>query len=167
MSKETYIARVDDVRAHPTLASALIITNRILTGIGYIAYPLLLILLFLFERDLIARCIAVPAAGFIIVSAFRYLYNEPRPYETYGFAPIIDKDTSGKSFPSRHTFCMFMIACSWAVYMPWAGAILALSGCAMAAIRVCCGVHYVKDIVAGVLCAVTFAVIGYCVIPIA
>ncbi len=37
----------------------------------------------------------------------------------------------------------------------------------MAAVRVCCGVHYVKDVVAGVLCAVAFAVIGYCVIPIA
>ncbi len=167
MSKETYISRVDSVRAHPKLASSLVITNKILTGIGYVAYPLLLIMLFLFERDLITRCIAVPAAGFIIVSVFRYIYNEPRPYETYGFAPIIAKDTSGKSFPSRHTFCMFMIACSWAIYIPWAGAILALSGCVMAAVRVCCGVHYVKDVVAGVLCAVAFAVIGYCVIPIA
>lgn len=165
MSKETYIARVENVRERPRLARALIVTNRILTGIGYIAYPLLLVLLFLFERELLARCIGVPAAGFLIVSAFRYIYNEPRPYETLGFKPVIAKDTSGKSFPSRHTFCMFMIAASWMTYAPWVGILLAVSGCAMAAIRVVCGVHYVKDVVAGALCAIVFAIIGYCLIP--
>lgn len=165
MSKETYIARVESVRERPRLARALIVTNRILTGIGYVAYPLLLVLLFLFERELLARCIAVPAAGFLIVSAFRYIYNEPRPYEALSFKPVIAKDTSGKSFPSRHTFCMFMIAASWMTYAPWVGILLAVSGCAMAAIRVVCGVHYVKDVVAGALCAIVFAIIGYCLIP--
>lgn len=165
MSRETYIARVEYVRDRPNLAHTLIVANKILTGIGYVAYPLLIALLFVFEPNLLARCIAVPAAGFIIVSVFRYIYNEPRPYETLGFKPIIPKETSGKSFPSRHTFCMFMIAFSWMAYMPWVGVALALSGCAMATIRVVCGVHYVKDVVAGAVSAAAFAIIGFCLIP--
>ena len=46
----------------------------------------------------------------MVVSVSRKIINEPRPYEKYGVPPVLDKDTSGKSFPSRHVFSVFVIA---------------------------------------------------------
>lgn len=143
----------------------LLAVNKILTALGYVAYPALLVLLWFFAPWLLARCIAVPAAGFITVSAFRFLYNAPRPYELGAPQPPTGKLTQGKSFPSRHTFCMFMIACTWLVWKPIVGIILLGCGCIMAFVRVKLGVHFVRDVVAGALCAVAFSLIGYVLIP--
>ena len=144
---------------------ALITANKVLTAIGYAAYPLLLVLLWFFAPWLLARCIAVPAAGFVTLSVFRYLYNAPRPYEVGGPPPLTGKQTKGKSFPSRHTFCMWMIACTWLLFQPIVGIALLLCGCFMAYVRVKLGVHFKKDVIAGALCAIAFSLIGYALIP--
>lgn len=144
---------------------AVVAANAVLTAIGYVAYPVLLALLFAFDQQLLARCIAVPAAGFATVSIFRSLYDAPRPYELGGPEPPAGKRTRGKSFPSRHTFCMFAIAFTWLVWQPVVGALLLACGCFMAAVRVRLGVHFPRDVVAGAACAAAFSLIGYCVIP--
>lgn len=165
MSKETYLERIDRVRARPDLARMLVWENKVLTTVGYIAYPLLLVLEALFAPGLLARTIAVPAAAFVVLSVVRRIYDEERPYEAWDFTPIVDKSTQGKSFPSRHTFCMFMIAFSWMLLEPLVGVVLCASGCVMAAIRVCTGVHYVRDVVAGAVAAALFALVGYVILP--
>lgn len=143
----------------------LIVLNKALTVIGYIAYPLLLVLLAIFDRTLLLRCIVVPAVGFIICTLIRTTINAPRPYEVTGNAPQIPKDTQGKSFPSRHTFCMFMIACSWLLWQPIVGAVLLLLACMMAVIRVIGGVHFLRDVIAGAILALAVCAIGYLVFP--
>lgn len=145
--------------------NALVTANRALTALGYVMYPVLLVLLGLFDQGMLVRCICVPAAGFVVVSAFRYVYDAPRPYELGGPMPPTGKRTKGKSFPSRHTFCMFTIACAWAVWQPVVGAVLLACGCFMACVRVRLGVHFPRDVVAGALCAIVFAIIGYGLIP--
>ena len=102
---------------------------------------------------------------FAAVTAFRYAFNAPRPYEALSIDPLIKKDTRGKSFPSRHTFSMFMIAASWFAWQPAVGAALFAAGALMAVVRIVGGVHFPCDVVAGALVAIVSAVVGYGVIP--
>lgn len=146
-------------------ARTLIAANTALTAIGYVAYPLLLVLLALFDRELLARCIAVPAAGFAICTVMRDVVNASRPYEVTGRPPLIPKDTRGHSFPSRHTFCMFTIACTWLLWQPIVGCALLALACVMAAIRVKGGVHFLRDVIMGAALALAVCAIGYLVIP--
>lgn len=139
--------------------------NSVLTGIGYVVYPLLLVLLFVFARDLLLRCIAVPVVGFIICTVVRRFADLPRPYERLQISPLIPKDTKGRSFPSRHAFCMFTIACSWFLWQPVAGAVLFVLACLLAVIRVLGGVHFPRDVVAGAILAIVICVLGYCCVP--
>lgn len=146
-------------------ARALIGANAALTAIGYVAYPLLLVLVALFDRELLVRCIVVPAVGFAVCTVVRDVVNAPRPYEVTGRAPLIPKDTRGHSFPSRHTFCMFTIACTWLLWQPIVGCVLLVLACVMAAIRVRGGVHFLRDVIAGAALALAVCAIGYLLIP--
>lgn len=153
------------VTERPALARGLRVTNTVLTDIGYVAYPLLLVLLWFFAPYLLVRCIVVPAVGFAVCTAVRSIANMPRPYEVFDIKPIVDKDTKGKSFPSRHTFCMFTIALSWFVWLPNVGAMLLVLACLLATIRVYAVVHFPRDVLAGAILAVVICVLGYYCIP--
>ena len=96
-------------RDHPERAKSLHMANKILTVIIFVAYPLLLIWLYVKLPDHLLRAILVPLDGFIGVSVFRYLVNRRRPYEEFGVAPVIPKDTSGKSFQQRSSHSHFLL----------------------------------------------------------
>lgn len=142
------------------------LASKVLTVVGYVAYPLLLFLVAIEGAwaDL-AKFIIVPAVGFAFLSVFRYLYNAPRPYEVLAIEPLIEKDTIGKSFPSRHTFSLMMIACSWLAWNVPIGIMLIICALIMATIRVIGGVHFPRDVVAGALFAAVCAIVGYMLIP--
>lgn len=93
--------------------------------------------------------ILVPAVSFLAVSVFRKCYNAKRPYEIYGFTPLIVKDTKGKSFPSRHVFSIFVIGSTMLWVYPVIGSIICFMGCILAVIRVVVGVHFPKDVIVG------------------
>lgn len=153
------------MREYPQAVRCLRAANAVLTGVGYVAYPTLLLLLALLAPGLLLRCLVIPAVGFAICTVMRSFVNAPRPYERLGAAPLIPKDTRGKSFPSRHAFCMFTIAYSWLVWQPAAGIILFAMACLLAAIRVLGGVHFPRDVVAGAILASIVCGVGYCCIP--
>jgi len=142
------------------------LVNRALTLVGYIAYPLLLVLVAL-AGDWVAfvRFVAVPAIGFAALSVFRRYYNAPRPYEVLAIDPLIGKDTIGCSFPSRHTFSLMMIACSWCAWNVWVGIVGVVCSCVFGAVRVIGGVHFPRDVVSGALFALLCAFVGYVLIP--
>lgn len=183
MTEETYARLTAPWRAHPQAARALLIANKILTYVGYVAYPLLLALLALDALGgasildvsnssaalgpwaAFARCVIVPAVAFAAVSLFRRAANAPRPYEKLNITPLINKDTRGKSFPSRHTFSMFTIAAAWWQFAPAIGGVLMAAGTLMAAIRVVGGVHFPRDVIAGALSALAISALGYALVP--
>lgn len=132
-------------------------TNSIFTGIFYVLYPLLLLWLFRTESSSFIKTLLIPSAGFLLVSGLRILADRPRPYERFGLAPVIPKDTKGRSFPSRHVFSAAIIAAAFFVQQePWlssAGVLLFVCALLLGALRVIAGVHFVSDVAAALVCA--------------
>lgn len=116
------------------------------------------------DYDLLYKIILVPAVGFLVVSACRYIYNQPRPYEVMDIDPIIVKDTKGKSFPSRHVYSIFVIAMTALQINMAFGILLLVVGFMLATLRVIGGVHYTRDVFAGAFLGIITGVIGYYII---
>lgn len=165
MTEESYARWSAPLRARPAATHTLLAVNKLLTYAGYVAYPLLLVLLAVQESPLLARCVVVPAALFAAVSAFRRAVNAPRPYEALDIVPLISKNTRGKSFPSRHTFSFFTIAAAWWLYAPVVGCVLMIAGAALGVVRVLGGVHFPRDVAAGATSALVLSFAGYALIP--
>ena len=165
MTRETYWKMTGYFLRDEKKIHRIILANRLLTGIVFISYPLYLIFL-LAEMDIfLPQAVFVPAVSFVVVTLFRKIVNEPRPYEKYDLPPVIDKDTRGKSFPSRHVFSVFVIAITVFVRNPVAGCILAVIGIMIAVIRVVGGVHTIWDVAAGAAVGILSGVIGYYMLP--
>ncbi len=110
---------------------------------------------------LLYRSIVIPGISFAFVSYYRKRTSSPRPYEVYGFQPALDKDTVGKSFPSRHVFSIFMVGITFFQVSIPLGVFILVLGVALAIIRVVGGVHFIKDVVAGALIAIIIGVICF------
>ncbi|MCR5416250.1 MAG: phosphatase PAP2 family protein [Pseudobutyrivibrio sp.] len=153
------------VKNNNGLVTALIILDKAITYCTVIIY--FIYLLYGFKRipvdggTLLYRSILVPGVSFIIVSIYRKVLSSPRPYEVYGFAPIIEKDTVGKSFPSRHVFSIFIIAVTVMQSSIALGLIIMFFGCALGFIRVAGGVHFIKDVIAAAILAIIIGIICY------
>lgn len=95
--------------------------------------------------------VLVPAISFVAVSILRKGINAKRPYEMYDFTPLIPKDKKGQSFPSRHVFSIFVIAMSISWYCKIIAVVIGIMGIVLAALRVVTGVHFPKDVLAGMI----------------
>lgn len=156
MTKETYEKMTGIMRGNARLTKLLNILNKALTYIIFAAYPAMLVYLFVAKREHLLMAIAVPAASFVLLSVFRRAVNLPRPYEVYGIPPVIPKKTKGKSFPSRHVFCVAIIGMTalYAFETPIIGIAILIIAVLMAILRVFSGVHFPRDVIAGFLCGV-------------
>lgn len=163
MKKETYIKMTQPFRDNPKLAKCLHILNRFCTGGMYLAYPILLMYLFFTKDTMWTRALFVPAVSFVLLSFVRKGINRKRPYEKFELPPVIPKKTKGNSFPSRHVFSSAIIAMTFLMVSPWSwlGVIFLGLTVILAAVRVLSGVHYISDVLAGLLVAVICAVLGY------
>ena len=89
------------ILAHPQGVKYLNGINTLLTRVIYVIYPLFILYLF-WNRDMRwIKVTVIPAIAFTLLSLVRKKINRPRPYETWNYKPVISKDTSGKSWPSR------------------------------------------------------------------
>ena len=122
--------------------------NRILTFVMPGIYGLVFCWLFAKQVSLekIWPFIWIPASGFVLFSLFRHWINVPRPYEKWEIQPLLEKNSSGHSFPSRHVFSATMISmCVCQLSLPLGLASMLLS-LLLALVRVMGGVHYPKDV---------------------
>jgi membrane-associated phospholipid phosphatase len=154
-------------RSRPRRLRALRTLNSLCTLVPYGVFPTVLAAL-AWKRDPNALRLALTCGvSFAALSLLRRLLNRPRPYEVYHMAPLLHKDTRGKSFPSRHVFSIFVIAVSllYVLPRPYLGAVLLGLGVVLAAVRVLAGVHFLRDVLAGAAIGVLSAVIGFSLFP--
>ena len=164
MTKEQYIKITEPLRKNPVRAKQVKNLNHILTGFVFCMYPLYLLKLLTERNTWFIRALLVPAVSFVCLSVVRKIINVPRPYEKFDIPPVLEKDTTGKSFPSRHVFSVFMIAMTVFYEHPGAGILLGIIGLLLGIVRVAVGVHEPKDIVAGAIAGIACGLIGYYVI---
>ena len=139
--------------------------NKGLTGFCYAAYPILLLVLALNRDVRFWRGLLVPGVAFVVLSVVRDRINAPRPYEVLDIQPLIHKETKGHSMPSRHVFCMFLIAVTFLWAFAPLGWVLLGFGVLLALTRVVAGVHFPRDVLVGALCGIVAGVIGFWVVP--
>ena len=131
----------------------LLFANKLLTSIGYVSYPILLICTWFINKERILDVILIPAIGFVLLTFIRKAINRQRPYESLDIEPSIKKNKKGNSMPSRHVFSMAIIAISWFVISPLVACILIACAVLLACIRVIGGVHYISDVLVALICA--------------
>lgn len=161
MTKEQYVKITAPLRENKEKAKRVTGANQILTILVYCVYPLYLAVLFFEKNPLLLRSVFVPAISFVLLTIVRRVINAPRPYEKFDMPPIIEKDTKGNSFPSRHVFSVFIIAVTIFMSHPGVGIVIALIGVAIAVIRVIGGVHEPRDVIAGAIAGIVAGIIGF------
>ncbi|MCC8150100.1 MAG: phosphatase PAP2 family protein [Lachnospiraceae bacterium] len=139
-------------------------SNDIVSKAFYITYPVLLAVLALMRDARVIRVLLVPLLSFLAVTIFRKAVNAPRPYEIWSSPPLIPKDTKGNSFPSRHVFCVFIIAMAAAYVCKPAAIVMMAAGVFLAVVRVIARIHFIRDVVAGALIAIILGWVGFWVI---
>ena len=163
MTKEWY-DRISAPFRTPGRTRAVDLVNKGLTGFCYAAYPILLLVLALHRDGRFWKGLLVPGVAFVLLSVVRDRLNYPRPYEVLDIKPLIHKETKGHSMPSRHVFCMFLIAVTFLWIFPPMGVVLGVFGVILAFTRVIAGVHFPRDVVVGALCGIAAGVVGFWVI---
>ena len=164
MTRESYEKITCILRGHPRRIRLVCLFNHTLTGFIFVLYPAFLLLLFLEGCVFLLLRRPPRSALFPYTTLFRRIFNAPRPYEKFGLPPVIEKDTAGKSFPSRHVFSVFIIAATIFYVHPSAGILLGLLGVVLAVLRVIGGVHEPRDVIAGALAGILCGVLGYYVL---
>lgn len=162
MTKEQYEKISAPYRTNPKGMRFIQWADRVMTCVIYMAYPMLLCILF-YEKNWVEciKCIVIPAVSFVAVSLFRQIYSAPRPYELLDIQPLIHKDTIGRSFPSRHVFSVFMIGMTYLYIYPSVGILAGIIGVLMGYVRVVGGVHFPKDVFAGAVIGIICGLVYY------
>ena len=70
-------------------------------------------------------------------------------YDQPGFTPLVQKDTHGRSFPSRHALSAAVLAMVWLYFYPAVGWCMIVIALLIAVVRVLTGVHHIRDVAAG------------------
>ena len=158
-----YEKRKSNLLRHPQLLQLMRVFNRMMTVLMPLAYLTLLGTRFVSKgvgNDLYAY-ILVPAFGFILLTLVRKWINQPRPYETWEIIPLLEKDSSGNSMPSRHVFSatIISIACLHANLL--VGLVLLVLSALLGLVRVLGGVHYPKDVLVGYACGLLLGILFF------
>lgn len=129
-----------------------------------LAYVALLIILIVTGNSNLVRAVIVPAATFALVTVLRIAINRPRPYEAHDIDALVQKDTHGKSMPSRHMSSAVIIAFTYSMVWPlWGGILFAACAC-IAFTRIVGGVHYPTDIAAAIAIGLVCGAVGFFVL---
>ena len=137
--------------------------NRFMTVVMPIVYLTLLATTYLQQEfgKQVLMYVFVPATGFVILSFLRKKINSPRPYEVWEIVPLLDRDSSGQSMPSRHVFSATIISMACLHASLTMGMICLTLSAFLGLVRVLGGVHYPKDVVVGYICGLVWGVIFF------
>ena len=152
--QEWYSNLSSKLTSYPTLLFLLRSFNRLMTVGMPMVYLTLLVTTYLklgLDQQ-VGVYVLIPASGFVILSLFRKKINHPRPYETWDISPLLEKDSSGQSMPSRHVFSATIISMACLHASLPVGLACLLFSALLGLVRVLGGVHYPKDVLVGYAC---------------
>ena len=138
--------------------------HDVLPLVMYIFYPVQMIALAInngIGSEVFLRFTLIPLCTLILVTVIRALINAKRPYEVYDYTPAVHKDTKGKSFPSRHTVCAFIIAMAFLYVNFSVGVIMLVIAAIIGVTRVLAGVHFIRDVISGAAIGILIGVLGF------
>lgn len=161
MTEQRYLAVQAWFKARPAALKTLLIGNKLLSVAVYLAYMGMLAALALSRDGRLWRALIVPALVFVGGTLLRAWINLPRPYEVYHTPALVHKDRKGCSFPSRHMFSASVLAVCGFWLCPPLGWVLAVIVALLAPIRVLVGVHFIRDVAAGVLLGGLLGYLGF------
>ncbi len=164
MQKSFYDALARPYETTEKRKRGLQIANRVLTIAFYVVYAVLLVVLIIRWDSRFWWVLFVPAISFVLVTLFRRIVHAKRPYEVWDTPPLIDKETAGRSFPSRHVFSAFIIAMATLWLWGPGGIILLIAGAVLAYLRVAARVHFLRDVIAGAAIGVGLGLLGFWII---
>ena len=163
--QEWYEKRKSSLLRHPQLLQLMRIFNRMMTVLMPVAYLALLgtSLISKGTGQALYTYILVPAFGFVLLTLVRKWINQPRPYETWEIVPLLDKDSSGNSMPSRHVFSATIISVACLHASLPVGLVLLVLSAFLGFVRVLGGVHYPKDVLVGYACGLLLGILFFIV----
>ena len=137
--------------------------NRFMTVVMPIVYLTLLTTIYFREGfgKQVLIYVFIPASGFVILSLLRKKINAPRPYEVWEIIPLLDKDSSGNSMPSRHVFSATIISMACLHASLTIGIIWLVLSAFLGLVRVLGGVHYPKDVLVGYACGLLWGILFF------
>ena len=154
--QKLYNRHADFFRHSKRRTNAILYSGRICTQIfalSYLAFGAWL-LIKRQTRTLILLGVALFAC-LACIQILRFFFPRKRPFAC-GITPLIEKQNTGKSFPSRHTACAFTIATIAIKVLGWFCIPLYVLGLWLAYTRFVLGWHYPSDLlggsIVGVLC---------------
>lgn len=157
-----YIQKYKWLQKHKICTKCILLICKSLTYILYVAYICaILYLLITHNLKFLVIFITIPACGFLLETGIRAKLNRPRPYEVLGIPPLQKKDTQGKSFPSRHAFSAAILSISFYFLNPHLGLLFILFSIIIGLCRIFMGVHWIKDVIAGLLFGWIFGYLGF------
>ena len=161
--QEWYDHIAGNIENKPFLLSLLRTFNRFMTVVMPIIYLTLLAITYL-QQGLGKQVwiyLFIPASGFVILSFLRKKINAPRPYEVWEIIPLLDKDSSGNSMPSRHVFSATIISMACLHASLTIGIIWLVLSAFLGLVRVLGGVHYPKDVLVGYACGLLWGILFF------
>lgn len=138
--------------------------HDVLPLVMYIFYPIQLVTLAVNEglgSELFLRFTLIPLCTLILISVLRLIINAKRPYEVYDYTPTVNKNTTGKSFPSRHTVSAFIIAMAFLYINTTLGVIMLCMAAAIGLTRILSGVHFIRDVIGGAAIGIIIGILGF------
>lgn len=150
------------VQSSPLLMNILKLSYYILPPVTAIIYFILTAWLFI-NKDYktLFKVVVIPFITFMFVTVFRKIVNKKRPYTAEDITPLICRDKKGESFPSRHTASLAIISMAGIYCNLTLGIILWIMTIIQGLVRILCGVHYPKDIIAGIIISILFGMLFF------
>ena len=164
MKEEQYKFLSEYFTASKSRTNTIKALHDILPAIMMLFYPMqLFYLLFTegYKNEVFLRVTFVPLGVLMLVTAMRCIFNAKRPYEVYNYTPAVPKNTKGKSFPSRHTACAFIIAMAFLYIDVKIGIIMLVLATLVGITRILSGVHFIRDVVSGALISIITGIVCF------
>lgn len=160
MRTHSFYKKINTFAAKNRCLSAFVkIADKVIVVGVSLSYLLLLISLFVGRSDRLVQSLLIPAISFVCVSLLRCLVDRERPYENQQLQEILKAQKKGRSFPSRHVFSASVIAATFYPICPALSVTLFAAAILLAICRVLGGVHYISDVLFGLVLGVSVGIL--------